>query len=217
MKRFATSAAGVAGAVIAAALVGTLVFSHQALAPRAHGDIATAASAAATDTPSPTDLATPSAAPLPAATPSQIATIQNPLPKSSPSTAPVQAPPPASPTPTVDPSASPTPPPPPPPPPPCTVSVDVSTLTAPNTWAPLGTWQGSAQATISPIFFMSGQGWLHYSYQFSATCIGHAKLVSTNAFNGALIYSDNATSTSALIREANLAPNTQVVFTLVLS
>lgn len=219
--RIANAAIGITGAVIAAALVGALVFSHSALHPRASFGIGTAASAAATDTPSPTPTdvptpaLTPTAAPTtqpaaPAPTPPQVATVSSPLPSPSPS--PVQAPLPPSPTP--DPSAPPPPPPSPTPPPVCSWSVVVSTQTSAGTWSDLGTWTGSAATATSPIFITGVSGWLRYTYQFTAACIGHAALASTYVNSGSAIYSDSITTTSAETREANVPHNTQVDFTV---
>lgn len=64
---------------------------------------------------------------------------------------------------------------------------------------------------------MAGTGWLHYDYQFAAVCIGHANLVSAYYISGSLIYSINITASALEMQEANLPPNTEVIFTVTLS
>lgn len=230
--------ASIAGAAIAVVLVGTLIFSHAALQP--HGLIGHAASAAATDSPLPTDSPVAIVA---SPTPPIVATITNPLPPASsapaptapspsPSSAPAPAPAPASPVPSPTDSPSPVPSPSPAPAPtppapsptpvsvaPCSWSVAVSTLSdqATGTWSSLGTWTGSAVSSTSPIFIMATTGYLRYVYGFSSACVGHATLASYYAFNGSPIYTTSITTTVTQTQEANLPPNTQVAFKVTIS
>lgn len=208
---------GLAGAAIAAALVGALVFSpHHRPALEGIGTASSVVVATPTDTPPDPSPSSAPPAVVASPTPTQVATVVNPLPPAAPTaapaptTAPVQtqpSPTPPPPPPPALPSPSPT-----PPPPVCSWSIDVLTLTN-SGWTTLGTWASQGTGT-SPIFITAGTGWLRYTYQFTAACVGTVTLASSNAFNGAAIYSDPITSTGSTTREANLGPNTQVLLTV---